>query len=95
MDAQDIILRPVVTEASMADVDEKRYTFDVALNATKPEIRKAIEKIFDVQVAKVNVMNVKGKPKRRGRYNGYTSRRRKAIITLTEDSKKIKLFDEE
>lgn len=95
MESRDIILRPVITEASMAEMDNKRYTFDVDTRATKTEVRKAIEDIFDVKVAKVNIMNVKGKKKRMGRYEGYTKKRRKAIVTLTADSKEIKLFDEE
>ena len=95
MDARDIILRPVVTEASMAEMDNKRYTFDVATTATKFQIKDAVEEIFDVQVAKINVMNLKGKKKRMGRYEGYTKKRRKAIVTLKPESKEIKIFEEE
>ena len=95
MESRDVILRPVITEASMADMDDKRYTFDVDTRATKTQVRSAVEDIFDVKVAKVNIMNVKGKKKRMGRYEGYTKKRRKAIVTLTSDSKEIKLFDEE
>ena len=95
METRDVILRPVITEASMADMDNKRYTFDVDTRATKTQVKLAIEDIFDVKVAKVNIMNVKGKKKRMGRYEGYTKKRRKAIVTLTSDSKEIKLFDEE
>ena len=95
MDARDVILRPVVTEASMAEMDNKRYTFDVATTATKFQIKDAVEEIFDVQVAKINVMNLKGKKKRMGRYEGYTKKRRKAIVTLTAESKEIKIFEEE
>ena len=76
-------------------MDNKRYTFDVDTRATKTEVRKAVEDVFDVKVVKVNVMNVKGKLKRQGRYSGYTKKRRKAIVTLSADSKEIKLFDEE
>ena len=83
MAAQDIILRPVITEASMADMDDKKYVFDVAVNANKIQVRQAIEELFDVKVAKVNIMNVKPKKKRVGRYVGKTNRRRKAIIKLT------------
>ncbi|MDO4903265.1 MAG: 50S ribosomal protein L23 [Limosilactobacillus sp.] len=93
MEARDIILRPVITEASMAGMDNKRYTFDVDLRATKTQVKNAIEEIFDVTVVKVNIMNVKGKKKRQGRYVGYTKRRRKAIVTLSADSNEIKLFD--
>lgn len=73
MEARDIILRPVVTEASMAGMDNKRYTFDVDLRATKTQVKNAVEEIFGVKVVKVNIMNVKGKLKRQGRYEGYTS----------------------
>lgn len=95
MVAQDIILRPVITEASMADMDDKKYVFDVAVNANKIQVRQAIEELFDVKVAKVNIMNVKPKKKRVGRYIGKTNKRRKAIIKLTEDSNEIKIFDKE
>ncbi|GKT03197.1 50S ribosomal protein L23 [Furfurilactobacillus sp. WILCCON 0119] len=95
MEARDVILRPVVTESSMADMDMKRYTFDVDTRATKTQIKSAIEEIFDVKVVKVNVMNVKGHLKRQGRFSGYTKKRRKAIVTLSSDSKEIKLFNEE
>ena len=95
MESRNVILRPVITEASMANMDDKRYTFDVDTRATKTQVKGAVEDIFDVKVAKVNIMNVKGKKKRMGRYEGYTKKRRKAIVTLTSDSKEIKLFDEE
>ena len=95
MESRDVILRPVITEASMADMDDKRYTFDVDTRATKTQVKSAVEDIFDVKVAKVNIMNVKGKKKRMGQYVGYRKDRRKAIVTLTADSKEIKLFDEE
>ena len=87
METRDVILRPVITEASMADMDNKRYTFDVDTRATKTQVKLAIEDIFDVKVAKVNIMNVKGKKKRMGRYEGFTKKRRKAIVTLTAESK--------
>ncbi|MBN7274146.1 50S ribosomal protein L23 [Ligilactobacillus pobuzihii] len=95
MEAREVILRPVITEASMADLDDKRYTFDVNTQATKFQIRDAVEEIFDVKVANVNVMNLKGKKKRMGRYEGYTKKRRKAIVTLTPESQEIKIFEEE
>ncbi|KEZ15087.1 Ribosomal protein L23 [Lactiplantibacillus plantarum] len=95
MEARDVILHPVVTESSMADLDDKRYTFDVNVQATKTQVKKAIEEIFDVKVVKVNVMNVKGKLKRQGRYAGYTKKRRKAIVTLSSDSNEIKLFNDD
>ena len=86
MESRNVILRPVITEASMANMDDKRYTFDVDTRATKTQVKSAVEDIFDVKVAKVNIMNVKGKKKRMGRYEGYTKKRRKAIVTLTSDS---------
>ena len=95
MESRNVILRPVITEASMANMDDKRYTFDVDTRATKTQVKSAVEDIFDVKVAKVNIMNVKGKKKRMGRYEGYTKKRRKAIVTLTSESKQIKLFDQE
>ncbi|KRL00330.1 50S ribosomal protein L23 [Liquorilactobacillus capillatus] len=94
MESRRVILKPVVTEASMSDMDAKRYTFDVDVRATKTQVKKAIEEIFDVKVVKVNIMNVRGKLKRMGRYAGYTKKRRKAIVTLSADSKEIKLFEE-
>ncbi len=95
MEARDVILRPVVTEASMADLDDKRYTFDVNVQATKTQVKNAVEEVFGVKVVKVNIMNVKGKKKRQGRYVGYTKRRRKAIVTLSADSNEIKLFNDD
>ena len=95
MEAREIILRPVITEASMATMDDKRYTFDVDVRATKTQVKKAIEEIYEVKVVQVNIMNVRGKLKRQGRYAGYTKKRRKAIVTLSADSKEIKLFNEE
>lgn len=95
MDARDIILRPVVTEKSMNLMDDKKYTFDVLVSATKTQVRNAVEEIFDVKVKNVNIMNVRGKEKRVGRYTGKTARRRKAIVTLTNDSNDIKIFADE
>ncbi|MDE5764771.1 MAG: 50S ribosomal protein L23 [Ruminococcus sp.] len=91
--AQDIIIRPVITEKSMDGLQEGKYTFKVAKDATKPEIKKAVEKLFGVEVAKVTTMNVKGKMKRVGRYEGMTATWKKAIITLTPDSKAIEFFE--
>ncbi|KRM90074.1 50S ribosomal protein L23 [Liquorilactobacillus cacaonum] len=93
MEARKVILKPVITEATTESLDAKRYTFDVDTRATKIEVKKAIEEIFDVKVVKVNIMNVKGKLKRMGRYAGYTKKRRKAIVTLSADSKEIQLFE--
>ena len=91
--AQDIILKPVITEKSMDGITSKRYTFKVAKDATKPEIAAAVEELFNVQVAKVNTINMKKKPKRLGYNFGYTAEWKKAIVTLTADSKTIEFFD--
>lgn len=93
MEAQDIIIRPVVTERSMAGMPEKKYTFEVAGKANKIEISKAVEELFKVKVEKVNTMSVKGKFRRRGRSVGYTSDWKKAVVKLTKDSKSIEFFD--
>ena len=90
---QDIIIKPVITEASMDRIANKCYTFKVAKNATKPEIAKAVEAMFGVKVAKVNTINMKKKPKRLGVHAGYTSEWKKAIVTLKPDSKTIEFFD--
>ena len=90
--AQDIILKPVITEDSMERLADGKYTFEVATDANKVEIAKAVEKLFDVQVAKVNTISVKGKQKRMGRYVGYRPDRKKAIVTL-EGDKTIEFFD--
>ena len=71
----------------------KKYTFKVAKDANKIEIAKAVEELFDVKVAKVNTISVRGKLRRQGRYEGYTASWKKAIVTLTEDSKTIEFFD--
>ena len=91
--AQDIILRPIITENSMDGIADRKYTFEVAKDANKVEIKAAVEKLFGVKVAKVNTINVDGKLRRYGRYEGYTASRKKAIVTLTEDSKTIEFFD--
>ena len=91
--AQDIILKPIITEKSMDGIANKRYTFQVATNATKPEIAKAVEELFGVEVAKVNTINMKKKPKRLGYHFGYTSEWKKAIVTLTASSKEIEFFN--
>ena len=90
--AQDIILRPVITEDSMERLPNGKFTFEVAKDANKVEIAKAIEELFGVKVAKVNTMSVKGKQKRMGRYLGYRPDRKKAIVTL-EGDKTIEFFD--
>ena len=93
MDARDIILAPVITEKSSAALSDKKYTFRVADSANKIEIAKAVEEIFGVKVAKVNTISMKGKKRRYGRFEGYTSDWKKAVVTLTEDSKTIEFFD--
>ena len=89
----DIIRRPIITEESMMGVADKVYVFEVAKDAGKVEIRKAVEEIFKVKVKSVNTMNVRGKEKRMGVHVGKTSSRKKAIITLTPDSKEIEIFE--
>ena len=90
----DVILRPVVTEKSMSIMADKKYTFYVHPDATKSQIKDAVEKMFEgTKVAKVNTMNVPGKKKMRGRVEGKTADRKKAIVFLTEDSKDIELFE--
>ena len=92
--ARDIILKPIITEASVSGLASKKYTFAVAVDATKIDVKNAIEEIFaGVSVKKVNIMNCKGKLKRMGRYEGYTPDRKKAIVTLKADSKSIEFFD--
>ncbi len=91
--AQEIIIKPIITEASMMGVMTKKYTFKVAKDANKIEIANAVEELFGVKVAKVNTVIVNGKLRRYGRFEGYTSTWKKAIVTLTEDSKTIEFFD--
>ena len=91
--AQEIIIKPIITEASMMGVMTKKYTFKVASDANKIEIAKAVEELFGVEVAKVNVINMKKKPKRVGYHYGYTAEWKKAIVTLTADSKEIEFFN--
>ena len=90
---QDIIIKPIITEASMDGIAEKKYTFQVAKNATKPEIARAVEEMFKVDVLSVNTINMKKKPKRLGVHFGYTSEWKKAIVTLKPDSKTIEFFE--
>lgn len=91
--AQDIIIRPIITEKSMDGLAERKYTFKVMKSANKIEVKKAVEALFGVKVEKVNTISVKGKKKRMGRSEGYTSDWKKAIVTLTADSKTIEFFD--
>ena len=88
----DVIIKPVISEKSMEDAQVKKYTFKVATDANKTEVKKAVEEILGVEVAKVNIMNVVGKEKRMGRYVGMTAASKKAIVTLTDSSKEIEFF---
>ncbi len=92
--AQDIILKPIITEHSMDCLAQGKYTFKVAKDANKIEIARAVEQLFKgVKVAKVNTISVRGRKKRMGRSEGYTSDWKKAIVTLAEGSKTIEFFD--
>lgn len=91
--AHDIIIRPIITEASLEATKTLRYTFEVLDGATKPEIAKAVEEAFGVKVAAVNTVSMKKKPKTMGMHRGYTGAWKKAIVTLAEGSKTIAFFD--
>ena len=92
--AYDIIIRPIITEQSMEDLDIKKYAFEVAKDANKIEIKKAIEEIFGVTVIKVTTTTVHGKEKRTGRYPaGKQKTWKKAVVKLSEDSKNIEIFE--
>lgn len=91
--AQDIILKPVITEKSMTGIPGKKYTFKVASDATKVDIARAVEELFKVEVAKVNTISMRGQMRRMGRYAGYTASWKKAIVTLKADSKPIEFFE--
>jgi len=94
MNAYDIVIRPIITEQSMADVADKKYVFQVAMNATKTEIKAAVEEIFGVKVSKVNTLRQIGKVKRTGAYpKGKRADYKKAVVTLTADSKTIEFFE--
>ena len=90
----DIILAPIITEKSMAAMEDKKYTFSVHTDATKTQIKEAVEKMFSgAKVAKVNTMNLDGKNRRRGAVTGKTAKYKKAIVTLTSDSADIEIFE--
>ena len=92
--AYDIIKRPIITEQSMAETANRKYTFEVSKDANKIEIAKAVEEIFGVKVAKVNTLNMMGKEKQTGRYpSGRRASWKKAMVTLTADSKTIEFFE--
>ena len=93
MFAEDIILQPVLTEKGYDGIASKKYTFIVKRDANKTQIKAAVEKLFGVKVASVNTLKSKGKLKRMGRNEGYTPDRKKAVVTLKEDSKPIEFFD--
>ena len=94
---QDIIIKPIISEASIDMMEQangtKKYVFKVMKNATKPEIAKAVEEMFGVKVLDVNTINMKRKPKRLGVHSGYTATWKKAIVTLKADSKAIEFFE--
>ena len=91
--AQDIIIRPLLTEKGYDGIADKKYTFIVAKSANKTQIKDAVEKLFKVEVESVNTVNCKGKKKRMGRNEGYTPDYKKAIVQLKSDSKTIEYFD--
>ncbi len=93
MNAYDVIVKPIITEKSMGQLEDKKYTFQVAKNATKVQIRQAVEEVFGVKVKDVNTMNMTGKIKRMGAHSGKRADWKKAIVTLTEDSKTIEFFE--
>lgn len=92
-DPRDVIKQPVITEESTDLMEDKKYVFYVDPKANKTEIKQAVESIFDVKVVKVNTIKVPRKPKNFGRYSGYTSLRKKAVVKLSEDSKPLEFFE--
>ena len=91
--AQDIIIKPIITENSMKGIADRKYTFQVAKDANKIEIAKAVEELFGVKVSKVNTISVRGHYRRQGWVGGYTAATKKAVVTLTADSKGIEFFE--
>lgn len=91
--ASEIIIAPVITEKSMSGSESRKYAFKVAKDANKIDIAAAVESLFDVKVAKVNTVNVRGRLRRYGRYEGYTAAWKKAVVTLKEGSKPIEFFE--
>lgn len=91
--AHDIIIKPILSEKSYADIASKKYYFKVAKKATKTQIKNAVEEIFKVKVESVNTLNVYGKIKRQGRNEGLTGNYKKAVVQLSSDSKSIEFFD--
>lgn len=93
MAAQDIIIRPIITEKTMDGTSQKKYTFEVKETATKIDIARAVEELFNVKVSKVNTLHVRGQLRRQGRTQGYTKSWKKAVVTLTQGSKTIEFFE--
>lgn len=89
----DVIKRPIITERTTDMMAEKKYVFEVPLKANKTEIKQAIEKVFGVKVEAVNTIRVAAKPKRYGKYSGYTSEWKKAIVKLSADSKELEFYE--
>jgi large subunit ribosomal protein L23 len=89
----DVIKRPIITERTTDMMAEKKYVFEVPLKANKTEIKQAVEKVFGVKVEAVNTIRVPAKPKRYGKYSGYTSEWKKAIVKLTADSKELEFYE--
>jgi large subunit ribosomal protein L23 len=92
-DPRDIIKRPIITERSSDLMANKKYMFEVDIRANKTEIKQAIEQIFKVKVTNVNTLRMPGKPKRYGRHFGYTSEWKKAIVSLSPESKELEFFE--
>ncbi|OYW72401.1 MAG: 50S ribosomal protein L23 [Aerococcus viridans] len=92
--AHDVIIRPIITEESMKIMEDNKYTFEVATKANKTQVKQAIEELFNVDVKNVNILNVRGKLKRMGKFAGYTRKRRKAIVTISEEQS-IEIFGNE
>ena len=90
---ENVIIAPIITEKSMMGIADKKYTFKVAKDANKVLIAEAVENLFKVKVERVNTISVRGQERRMGRYSGYTSSWKKAIVTLKKDSKPIEFFD--
>ena len=93
MAAQDIIIRPIITEKTMDGTTQKKYTFEVDKKSTKIDVKRAVEELFVVKVQKVNTLQERGQMRRLGRYEGNTRSWKKAVVTLTEDSKTIEFFE--
>ena len=91
--AHDIIIKPIITEKTMGGMPNKKYTFKVAKEAGKIEIKRAVAEVFKVKVLRVNIVNVRGRYRRHGKYSGYTPSWKKAYGTLTPDSKAIEFFE--